>query len=136
MVLDTNAYSALAQGVQSIISAVGDAPELSLPLPVIAELRYGFLKGSRPDHNERILQKFLAQPQIKVLTPTMKTTDIYAELQLHCTKRGKALAHNDIWIAALAYEAADVLVTFDKDFSALINMFGDKLLLLEIGAYN
>ena len=130
MVLDTSAYSALAQGVETIADVISGVPELSLPLPVIAELRYGFLKGSRPDHNERMLQKFLAQPQIRVLVPTMKTTDVYAELQLHCTKRGKALAHNDIWIAALAYEADDMLVTFDKDFAALTEILGDKLLLL------
>lgn len=130
MLLDTNAYSALARGVQAIIEVVGPAHELKLPLPVIAELRYGFAKGSQHEHNERQLQRFLVQPQISIVMPTLKTTEHYAELQLFCQHRGKALSQNDIWIAALAYETHDTLVTFDKDFVALEEMLGSDLLIL------
>lgn len=130
MLLDTNAYSALARGVQAIIEIVSSAHELKLPLPVIAELRYGFTKGSQQEHNERQLQRFLAQPQISIVTPTLKTTEHYAELQLFCQQRGKALSQNDIWIAALAQETRDTLVTFDKDFAALEKMLGNNLLIL------
>jgi predicted nucleic acid-binding protein len=131
MLLDTNVYSALARGVQSAAVAINHVPDLEIPLPVIAELRYGFLKGSQKDRNEQMLQKFLAQPHITVVAPTIKTTTIYAELQLHCRQRGKALSQNDIWIAALATEANDVLVTFDADFSVFADLFGEKLILLE-----
>ncbi len=131
MLLDTNAYSALARGVPTIVEIVSDAPELTLPLPVIAELRYGFFKGSRPERNEQVLQEFLAQPQISIVLPTLKTTEHYAELQLLCRRRGKALSHNDIWIAALARETDNTLVTFDKDFTVLAGALGDKLIILD-----
>ena len=42
MVLDTNVYSALAPGTQSAIDTISVAHKLQIPLPVIAELRYGF----------------------------------------------------------------------------------------------
>jgi tRNA(fMet)-specific endonuclease VapC len=131
MLLDTNAYSALARGVPIVVDVVRDAEELSLPLPVIAELRYGFAKGPQPDLNERVLQKFLAQPQISIAVPTLYTTKLYAELQLLCQRRGRVLAQNNIWIAALAREADDLLVTFNKDFTVFADVFGEKLLILE-----
>ncbi len=131
MILDTSAYSALVRGVPAIVNTVRDANELSLPLPVIAELRYGFMKGSRADYNEQMLQKFLAQPQIAIIMPTIETTVHYGELQLLCQQRGKALSHNDLWIAAMAQEADDVLVTFDRDFAVFGDVFGDKLIILE-----
>jgi tRNA(fMet)-specific endonuclease VapC len=131
MLLDTNVYSGLARGLQTAIDAIRDADEIKLPLPVIAELRYGFLKGSQNEKNERTLQKFLSQPNIYIASPSVKTTEIYAELQLYCTKRGKALSHNDIWIASLAYETDDILITFDKDFSVFSDLFGERLVLLD-----
>ena len=131
MLLDTNLYSALARGIQPAIDALGAADELKVPLPVIAELRYGFLKGSQQEHNEQILQRFLAQPHVTIVTPGIETTAVYANLQLYCTQRGKALSHNDMWIAALAREAEDILVTFDQDFSVFSTLFGDRLILLK-----
>jgi PIN domain. len=46
-------------------------------------------------------------------------------------KKGRVLSQNDIWIAALAKETGGTLATFDKDFKALSDIFGDKLLILE-----
>ena len=131
MLLDTNAYSALARGIPAVIELVSDAAELTLPLHAIAELRYGFAKGTQAERNEQNLQKFLAQPQISIAMPTLKTTAHYADIQLLCQRRGKALSQNDIWIAALARETDDTLVTFDKDFEVLSDVFGDKLIILE-----
>jgi tRNA(fMet)-specific endonuclease VapC len=131
MLLDTNAYSALALGVQSVSEAVDGYSELKLPLPVIAELRYGFAKGSKQEHNEQVLQRFLAQEQVSILMPTLNTTKYYADIQLFCIQKGRALSHNDIWIAALAREHNDTLITFDHDFEVLLEDFGDKLIILD-----
>src|SRR5262245_12617192 len=118
MFLDTSAYSGLERGVLSIVGVVREKSSITLALPVIAELRYGFLKGSRQAQNEALLQRFLAQPQISIAMPTLSTTEVYAELELFCQRKGRSLGKNDIWIAALAREADDTLVTFDHDFEA------------------
>ena len=88
-----------------------DSSELTLPLPVIAELRFGFTKGNKNEYNEQVLEKFLAQEQVSISMPTLKTTEYYADIQLFCLKRGRVLSHNDIWIAALAREADETLIT-------------------------
>ena len=130
MVLDTNAYSALALGDQRIVDVISTASDLKLPLPVIAELRYGFVKGSQAERNEQMLENFLAQSQVSIMIPTLKTTQLYATLQLYCTQHGKALSQNDIWIAALAHELDETLVTFDGDFEIFADTFGSKLMVL------
>ncbi len=132
MVLDTNAYSALARGLPQIVQIVANTFALNIPLPVIAELRYGFKKGSKPEFNENNLQKFLAQPQISILNPTIQTTVFYSDIQLLCSQKGKALSQNDIWIAALSCESGDTLVTFDQDFRVLKQIFENKLIILEL----
>ena len=104
--------------------------EIALPLPVIAELRYGFLKGSQKDKNEKYLQRFLAQSNVNIARPSMKTTLIYSEMQLLCNRKGRVLSHNDLWIAALAKEANGILVTYDQDFAVLKEMLPEKLFIV------
>ena len=132
MILDTNTYTALALANQGGVELINTASVVQLPLPVVAELRYGFVKGSQSDRNEASLQRFLAQPQVTILTPNIKTTEHYATLQLLCKQRGRALSNNDIWIAAMAYEANDSLVTLDKDFTVFAELFGDKLIVVSV----
>lgn len=88
-------------------------------------------KGTQKVRNEQVLDRFLAQPHVSIVMPSIETSAIYAALQLHCTQRGKALSHNDIWIAALAQEINEPLATFDKDFSVFSAIFGDRLILLD-----
>src|SRR5487761_1150500 len=123
MLLDTNVYSALAKGDKSATQVIKDEVEVILPLPVIAELRYGFLKGSKSEYNERVLQQFMEQERVSIVVPTLKTTNYFAQLRLYCTLRGRSLSHNDIWIAALARENDYSLITFDRDFKVLSDIF-------------
>lgn len=130
MILDTSAYSGLQNGEQGMIELMRAASEVSVPLPVIAELRYGFAAGTRSQQNEAILQRFLAQAHINILQPTLRTTELYAELAQYCRRSGRVLSHNDIWIAALAKESDQRLVTYDKDFSALHTAMPDQITIL------
>lgn len=128
--LDTNFYSALANGEKEAVVILKGSHEIALPLPVIAELRYGFLKGSQKDKNENNLQRFLAQSNVNVAIPSMKTTLIYSEMQLLCSRAGRVLSHNDLWIAALAKEANGILVTYDQDFAVFKEMLPEKLFIV------
>ncbi len=128
--LDTNFYTAIANGKEEAVTMLKGRHELCLPLPVVAELKYGFIKGSRKEINERALQRFIAQPNVSIAIPTMKTTDIYSELQLYCNKNGKVLSHNDLWIAALTKEFKGVLVTYDQDFEVLKKVMPEMLFIV------
>lgn len=131
MILDTNVYSALDRGVASAIMAIKSQTALFLAVPVIGELKFGFMNGNRQAANLNRLNKFIAQNNVDVLTPTTQTTDIYAELSVYCRRTGRSLSNNDVWIAALVLEHNMPLVTFDRDFLALEDRLGDKLILLE-----
>lgn len=130
MIIDTSAYTELRKGNKSILDIIDNFNELAVPLPVIAELSYGFMYGSRLQENEKVLQIFLSQENVRILSPTVNTTKIYAELAVMCRQAGRALSHNDLWIAALAREEDLTLVTFDKDFSVFEELMGNKLIIL------
>lgn len=130
MILDTNAYSALVVDAPQLIELLAHETRIALPLSVIAELRSGFLGGNRLVENTDALSHFLAQDSTDVLVPTPETTHLYAELQHYAKSRGRILSNNDIWIAALAREDGDRLVTYDRDFVIFHDIFGDKLVVL------
>jgi len=130
MIIDTNTYTALKQDNPAVLSLVKGAEYIRLPLPVVAELQYGFVNGARTTLNRTMLADFLAQEFVQVLLPVLSTCDLYAELRLYARRRGRSLSNNDIWIAALAREDGDVLVTYDRDFMVFQELFGDKLKVL------
>jgi tRNA(fMet)-specific endonuclease VapC len=130
MVIDTNIYSGLKQSTPSTLKLLVAEKRLAVPLPVIAELKFGFVNGTRSALNRATLDDFLAQTFVEVLFPTLQTCDLYAELRLHTKQLGKSLSNNDVWIAALAREDGDTLVTYDKDFSVFQELFGGKLKVL------
>jgi predicted nucleic acid-binding protein len=67
---DTNAYSDLVRGDQRRLEVVETAERIFLPLIVLAELRVGFLQGSRGRENARDLHE---RPDVTVLALTMTT---------------------------------------------------------------
>lgn len=133
MIIDTKVYSALYRGDAHAVEALKDQDHIGVPLVVIAELRYGFMSGNKTDHNEAQFNKFLAQDVVDIIYPTLQTAQLYAELSTYCRRAGRALSHNDLWIAALAQESNQQLVTYDKDFGALASLLGDRLVILSNG---
>lgn len=130
MIIDTNVYSALDRGDHVAIDALRGQTNIYLPIISVGELRYGFSNGNKQKENEFRLSKFLAQERVDILSPTLKTAELYGQLAVRCRQAGRALSNNDLWIAALAKEADELLVTYDKDFAVLADIFGDMLIIL------
>lgn len=130
-VIDTNAYSAYFKEQELIVGIISGEPEVGITLPTIAELRYGFVRGNRPDWNEDKLQEFLSKPNVQMFLPTLETTRHYAEIQQFCRLRGRSLSQNDIWIAAIVRSSEHTLLTFDKDFEALDEVLYGRVRILE-----
>lgn len=76
--LDTNRYVDFCKGIPEAVQIVRQAQEILLPLPVLAELRAGFLAGSQARKNERVLVHFLNSPRVEILYPDEQTTFHYA----------------------------------------------------------
>jgi predicted nucleic acid-binding protein len=119
LALDTNTYRLVMEGEASAVQLVRRAERVLLPVPVLAELRYGFLNGTRGRQNEATLSRFLDQPRVEVLRCDEETSVRYAELKLQLKRQGTPIPINDVWIAALVLQHRATLFTRDSDFTHL-----------------
>lgn len=116
VILDTNAYSALIAGNHDVEAILNEADQVFIPYVVIAELYFGFRKGSKEKRNREILKSFEAMETVSRFYPTAETLEIYSETVLELKNNGTPIPTNDIWIAACAIETGSILITFDKHF--------------------
>jgi tRNA(fMet)-specific endonuclease VapC len=117
--LDTNRYVDLAAGSSEAVLLLEHAEEIALPFVVVAELRAGFAMGTKGAENERVLQRFLRKPHVRVLYPSDTTTRTYATLYRQLRQRGSPIPTNDLWIASLVVEHGLVLYSRDAQFRKL-----------------
>jgi tRNA(fMet)-specific endonuclease VapC len=85
----------------------------------VAELRAGFLVGTKGRENERVLRQVLASPRVSILYATEATTRQHARLYLQLRTQGTPIPTNDLWIAALVLENDIALFSRDAHFDRL-----------------
>lgn len=116
VVLDTNGYSAMANGSREIAKLLESADGILVPAVVVGELMYGFLKGSRCADNEAGLNQFLEQPGVSFQPVTRGIAERYGYVRAALRTRGTPIPENDIWIAATALETGCRLLSYDGHF--------------------
>lgn len=114
--LDTNRYRDLCEGVPEVVETLRRAEQVSLPLPVLAELRSGFACGSKGRKNEAVLNRFLNEPRVRITAPDDQTCFFYARIFRHLRDQGTPIPVNDLWIAAIVDQHHQVLYTRDAHF--------------------
>jgi tRNA(fMet)-specific endonuclease VapC len=119
LAIDTNRYVDFARGVPEVVKAVETAEAVLVPFVVLAELRAGFLSGTRCEANEKILTQFLGRPGILALYPDHETTRHYSRLFLQLRRQGTPIPTNDLWIASLVVQHSLALYARDKHFDLL-----------------
>ena len=117
--LDTNRYVDFCRGEPEAVQVVQQAHEILLPFVVLAELRAGFLCGTRGRQNERTLTKFLNSDRVRILNPDEQTTHHYGRLFKQLREQGTPIPTNDIWIAALVAQHDLTLFARDRHFEHL-----------------
>ena len=122
LVLDTNAYRRLTDGDAQALQRVRAATLVCMPVPVIAELLFGFLNGTKGRQNEATLRKFLTEERVEVLDCDEETAAEFAHLKLQLKRQGTPIPLNDVWIAALVLQHRGVLFTYDADFDNLAQL--------------
>jgi predicted nucleic acid-binding protein len=119
LVLDTNTYRAVMDGDARAAHLVRTCDAVLLPVPVVAELRFGFANGKKGAQNEATLAKFLDASRVETLSCDEQTTPFYATLKLQLKRQGTPIPINDVWIAALVLQHRGTLFTLDRDFDHL-----------------
>ena len=117
MILDTNAVSALAENDANLIAKLPRDRPWYLPVVVIGEFRFG-IAGSR--YAER-LEAWLSQliSVVPVLEIKESTANHYARVRQQMKRDNRKIPPNDSWIAALALEHSQPILTRDTDFGAI-----------------
>jgi predicted nucleic acid-binding protein len=120
MILDTNALSAFADGVSSVVQQVADADELHVPVIVLAEYRFGIATSRR----RREYEAWLARGRAfwNVLPIIEETADYYAVIRQQLKRSGVPLPANDVWIAALARQHDLAVLSRDAHFDAVADL--------------
>lgn len=114
--VDVNRYSDFFRGVAEAVNVISSADHVLLPFVVVAELRAGFLRGSRQLENNRELSQFLQKDRVSILYADEGTIQTYATLQSNLRQAGTPIPANDLWIAALVLQHGLVLFSRDKHF--------------------
>lgn len=117
--LDTNRYVDFCRGEKTAVDVLRGVDRIYLPFVTVAELRAGFLCGSRTLENERTLVRFLNSPRVEILAPDEQTTHHYARLFLQLRRQGAPIPTNDLWIAALVVQHDLILFARDSHFDCL-----------------
>jgi len=117
--IDTNRYVDFAKGDPVAVEMFRRADPIAVPIIVLAELRAGFLCGSRSAENEKALSRFLSSRRVLVLAPNEETTLHYARLFVQLRHQGTPVPTNDLWIAALAIQHHLTLFARDAHFDHL-----------------
>ncbi len=81
---------------------------------VIGEYRYGLLRSHHRRRLERILETLIRESI--VLAVDESTAAIYALVRDELCRRGRPIPENDVWIAALARQHRQPVVSRDLHF--------------------
>jgi tRNA(fMet)-specific endonuclease VapC len=119
LALDTNRYVDFCRGDSQAVERIREAERIYLPFVTLAELRAGFLCGTKVRHNERVLTRFLNSPRVRTLYADEQTTHHYARLFLQLREQATPIPTNDIWIAALSIQHDLPLFARDSHFDHL-----------------
>lgn len=117
VVLDTNAYTRLLTGDETVLDAIGSADTVYMSIFVLGELYSGFAGGTREGENKKTLNRFLRKPTVKILNATSETAEVFGIVKQALSKAGTPLPINDVWIAVHAIETGSIIITYDRHFN-------------------
>jgi tRNA(fMet)-specific endonuclease VapC len=120
LVLDTNTYCDYAEGFPEVVDVLAEfGDEIYLPVVVLAELTFGFLRGSRQEENEKKLQNIIESLKIGIININRDVGRKYALIYDQLVRKGRKIPINDVWIAACCMDIGGTLLTRDSHFDVI-----------------
>jgi tRNA(fMet)-specific endonuclease VapC len=119
VLLDTNAYTALLAGDETVLDALAGAETVFVSVVVLGELFAGFRGGAREAENRKQLEAFLGRTPVRTLEVSRATAEVFGAVKRQLQVAGTPIPVNDVWIAAHAVEMGAWLLTYDRHFCAV-----------------
>lgn len=117
MIFDTNALSAFVDGEPAVGALAATELRVAIPVIVLGEFRYG-ISGSRYRiRYEAWLDEHL--PAFDILDVTEPTARVYADVRRALKRAGHPIPADDVWIAALALQYRQSVLSRDEHFDAV-----------------
>lgn len=117
MIVDTNALSAWRDGDSRLLSVIGPANMLVLPVISVGEYLYGVRNSRRRNENEAWLNQIVGA--LRLASVTLETARVYASIRSMLDRKGRPIPANDTWIAALALQHRLPVLSRDTHFDAV-----------------
>jgi tRNA(fMet)-specific endonuclease VapC len=114
VILDTNAISALFAGDSALGTVLAGEERHQLPVIVIGEYRYGLLGSRFRIHLQGLLETLIRESLVLGVDET--TAETYSRVRDELRRKGRPIPENDIWIAALARQHDQPVVSRDGHF--------------------
>jgi predicted nucleic acid-binding protein len=114
VILDTNGFSAMADGDVAVKPILDAADSLVVPAIVLGEYRCGTRQTRERIRNERWLIAHI--PAMLVRSVDSDTAEPYAEIRHELGRKGTPIPTNDLWIAALARQHRLPVISRDVHF--------------------
>lgn len=114
MIVDTNALFAAADNDPGVIAILARADQMTIPVIVLGEYRYGIAQSRHRAAYENWLTGLLKD--CLVLDIGEPTTQYYAQINLELKHKGKPIPTNDLWIAALCRQYSLPMLSRDNHF--------------------
>ena len=120
MILDTNALSAFVAGDKGLSNVISHRSRLSVPAIVLGEYLFGIRQSRHRSEYEDWLDRNLML--FDLLAVGRETASEYAGIRGDLKAAGRPIPSNDIWIAALAREHNQPLITRDTHFDLVAGL--------------
>jgi tRNA(fMet)-specific endonuclease VapC len=114
VILDTNAVSALLAGDAALGEVLAEEERHHLPVIVIGEYRYGLLGSRFRVHLQGLLGTLVRESLVLLVDET--TAETYSQVRDELRRKGRPIPENDIWIASLARQHRQPVVSRDGHF--------------------
>jgi len=114
VILDTSAVSALLFGDPALGEVLASEARHHLPVIVIGEYRYGLLRSRHRARLEELLSTLVRESEVLLIDTA--TAESYSQVREELRQEGRPIPENDIWIAALARQHDQPVVSRDGHF--------------------
>jgi tRNA(fMet)-specific endonuclease VapC len=120
VILDTNAVSALFVGDPALGEALAGDERHHLPVIVIGEYRYGLLGSRHRGHLQGLLETLIRESFVLLVDEV--TAETYSQVRDELRQKGRPIPENDLWIAALARQHHQPVVSRDEHFDEVSDL--------------